>query len=293
MTAIADSNYVLNIYIKNIKVQKQICCIDQNHETCISFKFLEKVEFDLSVANDPRLKSSCPCTIKFEKGKTCMFLMTAEMVKKANDMNLYMEVSQKMPCDCLPAKLKLGNTKVDLGEQFKKVNAGESKPTLQYISVKTTEGDEIAVIDMMVRVSKLNNINFNDFTMNDEGNNFMIKGNDDPQSYTFKRAANHDLGSAMGQERGSGCCSDRKHIQSSHRSFVGGGGAGGMWDNGWDEGFGGTGGGGAAGNCCGGRGANSVGGGGGFTGTGGKGTSGPAGTCSHPSGGCGCFGKIQ
>lgn len=291
MTVIADTNYVLNIYIQTIKVQKQICCIDQNHETCISFKFLEKVEFDLCVANDPRLKTSCPCIIKFEKGKTCMFLMTAEMAKKSNDMNLYMEVSQRMPCACLPSKLQLGNTKVDLGEQFTRVNTGESKPLLQYVSIKNPEGDEIAVIDMMIRVSKLNNINFNDFTMNDEGNKFMVKGNDDPQSYTFKRAAGHEMNSTMSQVMGSGCCSDRKHLQSNHRSFAGGMEAGGMWDSGWDEGFVGTGGGGTGGGCCGG-GGNFV-GGAGFTGTGGNQTHGPAGTCSHPSGGCGCYGKIQ
>lgn len=254
-------------------VQKQICCIDENHETCVSCKFLEKITFELSQPNDPRQQnSSCACVIKFEKGKTCLFLMSAEMAKAGNDMNLYMDVWQKMSCACLPSKLELGKTKIDLSDQFAEVNAGTVvRPIKGYYSVKNSEGEEIAVVDMMVRLSKLNEVNLNDFTMNDAGNNFMIKGKDDPQSYMFKRAgvmggsSNSCDPAKMVRDLGEVCCSDKGHSAMGCGGLKGGGGGFG------NEGFGGGGGGG----CCG-------------AGAGGT-------TCSlpqAPSESCGCIGKI-
>lgn len=175
---ILESNYVLDIFLKKLKLLKTDYDLKENNEICVDFQFIDQISFDIGTPPGPSGKNHLVVPLEFNKGMSCLFSLSQSSIENAKAFSLNIGVNVKtLEAGCVSSQLPIGATRIDLADKFTALNKEEKVKPLQGIySIRNADNHEVANLDLIIRVSKLTKVVLSEFTMVGNPSSFVLKG---------------------------------------------------------------------------------------------------------------------
>lgn len=173
-----ESNYVLDVFIKKLKLLKAECGLKENHEICVDFQFIDQILFNIGTPHRPPGRIHVDVPLEVLKGMSCLFSLSQSTIENTKVFPLNIKVSVKVVgAACFPPQLPIGTTSIELADKFTALNKGEKVKPLQGIySIRDADNHEVANLDLIIRVSKLTKVVLSEFTMIGSSSSFVLRG---------------------------------------------------------------------------------------------------------------------
>lgn len=207
MDSESERLFLLEFLVDNVTIHRTDSLMDRlnsqndwtNGEMCVTFQFLDYPHLEICEQDfSPKLEAEDP-KASFKSGKSCLFaLPNALLGSLPEEFAVNIGILRKMPVGVLPDKLLIGQTRIDLIEDFccilsemqcSNQECPVSKTTKDCFNVMNPSGTKaIGAICIFVRLTCFGKLIVTQFQLGTEATkSFLFRGQESPSVYQCKK----------------------------------------------------------------------------------------------------------